>query len=214
MKYNIKIQQIRKKAHLSQEEFGEKLGVSRQSVYKWESGQSYPETEKLLLISRTFHVSIDYLLKDEMTEPEGMLNRCNDRESAVWTKERKRKVTAYVLLGFDVAAFGILWICSRIWPHQYTEFGQSYTTNSTGLPGLLYARDLWGMVWFMVLLAVVAVILLGFNYTEKRGLGKDLMAGAALWMDEHMETKILEESQEYEFREENVSGKEEEKKNS
>lgn len=54
-----------KEKNLSQEEFAEKLDVSRQAVSKWESGTGYPETEKLLQISQIFNVSLDYLLLDD-----------------------------------------------------------------------------------------------------------------------------------------------------
>lgn len=60
-----KILKLRKEAGLSQEVFAEKLGVSRQSVSKWESGVSVPETDKILAMSEMFRVSTDYLLKNE-----------------------------------------------------------------------------------------------------------------------------------------------------
>ncbi|MDD5848894.1 MAG: helix-turn-helix transcriptional regulator [Firmicutes bacterium] len=66
-----KIAMLRKKAGGSQEELSEKLGVSRQAVSKWESAQSVPDLNKILLLSRTFGVSTDYLLRDECEEPEG-----------------------------------------------------------------------------------------------------------------------------------------------
>ena len=59
-----KILKLRKEQGLSQEAFSEKLGVSRQSVSKWESGVSVPDTEKILAMSELFGVSTDYLLKD------------------------------------------------------------------------------------------------------------------------------------------------------
>ena len=49
---------------MSQEEFAELLGVSRQSVSKWESGKGYPEIDKLIFISNYFNTSLDLLLKD------------------------------------------------------------------------------------------------------------------------------------------------------
>ena len=52
----------RKELGLSQEALGEKLGVSRQSIYKWESDTSLPEIEKLISLSRLFSVSIGWLL--------------------------------------------------------------------------------------------------------------------------------------------------------
>lgn len=64
MNFAEKIRLIRSKNRLSQEELADKLGVSRQTVSKWESGISYPEIEKLIAVSDMFDVSIDYLLKD------------------------------------------------------------------------------------------------------------------------------------------------------
>ena len=61
-----KIIDLRKKAGWSQEELAEKLGVSRQSVSKWEGAQSIPDMNKILQLSSLFGVSTDYLLKDEI----------------------------------------------------------------------------------------------------------------------------------------------------
>ncbi|MCM1211390.1 MAG: helix-turn-helix domain-containing protein [Blautia sp.] len=60
-----KIYKLRSEMGLSQEAFGERLGVSRQSVSKWETDQSLPELEKIVAISSVFGVSTDYLLKEE-----------------------------------------------------------------------------------------------------------------------------------------------------
>ena len=66
-----KIMEERKKNGWSQEELAEKLGVTRQSVSKWESAQSVPDLQRILRMSELFGVSTDYLLKDEMgNEPE------------------------------------------------------------------------------------------------------------------------------------------------
>ena len=61
---------LRKKSGWSQEELAEKLGVTRQSVSKWEGAQSVPDIDKILQLSRLFGVTTDYLLKDELGEPE------------------------------------------------------------------------------------------------------------------------------------------------
>ena len=60
-----KIQKLRKENGLSQESFAEKLGVSRQSVSKWESGGALPDTEKIIAMSELFGVSTDFLLKND-----------------------------------------------------------------------------------------------------------------------------------------------------
>ena len=57
--------ELRRSANLSQEEFAEKLGVSRQAVSKWERGEAYPDTENLITISNMFGVTIDDLLKSD-----------------------------------------------------------------------------------------------------------------------------------------------------
>ena len=61
-----KIAFLRKKNGWSQEELGEKLGISRQSVSKWESGASIPDLDKIIKMSGLFCVSTDYLIKDEV----------------------------------------------------------------------------------------------------------------------------------------------------
>lgn len=63
-----KIMLLRKKCGWSQEELAEQLGISRQSVSKWESGASIPDLDKIVKMSGLFGVSTDYLLKDELEE--------------------------------------------------------------------------------------------------------------------------------------------------
>ena len=58
-----RIQHLRKSKGISQEELADKVGVSRQAVSKWESEQSTPDIEKVILLSDYFEVTTDYLLK-------------------------------------------------------------------------------------------------------------------------------------------------------
>ena len=69
MKFNEKIVILRKKYGLSQSKFAKGIGVSRQAVYKWECGQSYPEVSKLLEIKLQYNISIDDLLDDTYDIP-------------------------------------------------------------------------------------------------------------------------------------------------
>ena len=57
-----RIAQKRKEQGLSQEALGNQLGVSRQSIYKWESDAALPEIDKLIALSRLFSVSVGWLL--------------------------------------------------------------------------------------------------------------------------------------------------------
>lgn len=68
MTLGLKIQDLRKKAQLTQDELAEILGVSRQALSKWENGSSIPDIDKVILISESFSVTTDYLLKDSPTQ--------------------------------------------------------------------------------------------------------------------------------------------------
>lgn len=67
MKLSEKIIELRKTNGMTQEKLAELCNVSRQSISKWEADIALPETEKLLLLGEIFHVSMDVLLKDELT---------------------------------------------------------------------------------------------------------------------------------------------------
>lgn len=64
MKFNVKLQKLRKEKGLSQEALAEMLNISRQAVSKWEGGVSYPDMENLISISDMFGVTLDSLIKD------------------------------------------------------------------------------------------------------------------------------------------------------
>lgn len=68
-----RIQYLRKTKGLSQEELADKVGVSRQAVSKWESEQSTPDIEKIIIMSELFEVTTDYILKG--IEPVNMTNK-------------------------------------------------------------------------------------------------------------------------------------------
>ena len=78
-----KISKLRKEYNYTQEQLADILGVSRQSISKWESDIAYPETEKLIELGRIFDCSMDYLLKNEITEK-------NDVQTSILTKISKK----------------------------------------------------------------------------------------------------------------------------
>lgn len=67
-----KIAKQRKELNYTQEQLADILGVSRQSISKWESDIAYPETDKLIELGKLFDCSMDYLLKEEVTEKSGV----------------------------------------------------------------------------------------------------------------------------------------------
>ena len=64
MKFNEKLLKLRKENGLSQEELGMEMQVSRQTVSKWEAGQSYPDFTRLVMLSDFFDMTLDELVKD------------------------------------------------------------------------------------------------------------------------------------------------------
>ena len=63
-----KIAKQRKELNYTQEQLADILGVSRQSISKWESDIAYPETDKLIKMGKLFDCSMDYLLNEDITE--------------------------------------------------------------------------------------------------------------------------------------------------
>ena len=74
-----KLIQLRKKSGWSQEELAEQMGVSRQSISKWEGAQSIPDLEKIIRLAKLFSVSTCFWMKWETSRPK--LRRCRGRRS-------------------------------------------------------------------------------------------------------------------------------------
>lgn len=64
MNFNEKLISLRKSMGLSQEELGAEIKVSRQTISKWELGQSYPDFQRLVLLSDYFGLTLDELVRD------------------------------------------------------------------------------------------------------------------------------------------------------
>jgi len=86
-----KLAKLRREHNLTQEQFAELLMVSRQSVSKWELNTTYPDTEKLIRISKLFDCSLDYLLKDEIEQMD--INLVEANEEARYIKLRAGVLT-------------------------------------------------------------------------------------------------------------------------
>ena len=97
MELTEKLLNLRKANGLTQEQLAEQLGVSRQSVSKWESGQAMPELDKIVSICEIFHVTADYLLKpsdmDILSVKTEMLEKQQKSlEYTIHKKEVKRSI--------------------------------------------------------------------------------------------------------------------------
>lgn len=90
MKFGENLQKLRKEQGISQEQLAEQLGVTRQSVSKWESGNSYPEMDKIVAICNLFHCDMDVLINKDITE------ETEKKDASSVVKEIFSGVTNYV----------------------------------------------------------------------------------------------------------------------
>lgn len=90
MKLSEKIVELRKRNGMTQEELASVCNVSRQAVSKWEADIALPETEKLLILGETFRVSVDVLLRDELT-----VNSIKDVHSCCSNAIQEKKTEIY-----------------------------------------------------------------------------------------------------------------------
>ena len=122
MEFNNKLYELRKQKGFSQEELANRLNVSRQTISKWEVGESTPDMEKLAAISDLFEVSLDELVKGEepkLAEPSEQIVKSelySDIKEQVLTVDNKQKAKkgikiAGIILGIfvliDVISFVI-----------------------------------------------------------------------------------------------------------
>ena len=107
MNFNEKLIELRKSKGLSQDELGQRLGVSRQTISKWELAQSYPDFQRLVLLSDYFGMSLDALVKDVDVQDVREKNLNDKQLSEIYDDVQKAKTVANTLLnGF--AIFGII----------------------------------------------------------------------------------------------------------
>lgn len=102
-----KIAKQRKELNYTQEQLADILGVSRQSVSKWEANIAYPETDKLVKMGKMFDCSMDYLLNDDVTEKQSVAPK---KTKSFWSEfkkhfhERKSKKTVFGMPLYHIGA--------------------------------------------------------------------------------------------------------------
>lgn len=98
MKFNEKLLEIRKKQGLSQEELGMELQVSRQTISKWEAGQSYPDFQRLVMLSDYFDMTLDELVKDIDVQDVREKSMLDERVTSIYLDVEKGKTIMKKLL--------------------------------------------------------------------------------------------------------------------
>lgn len=100
MNFNEKLINLRKSKGMSQEELGAELKVSRQTVSKWKSGQSYPDFQRLVLLSDYFGLTLDELVKGIDVQEVRKKNMNNDKINSIYNDVNmaKRCVKWYLII--------------------------------------------------------------------------------------------------------------------
>ena len=154
MNISEKILKLRKSHNLSQEDLAEKLNVYRQSISKWENGQSIPETEKLIELSEIFNVSIDYLLKSsEIDEISIRTEILEKQQKELMEKERKNERVRFLILS-SIATYLI--------------------TAAIYIIGKVYF-EVWnpGVILSELAIATAIVIIINLKYNTNTNTSKD-----------------------------------------
>ena len=105
-----RIQKLRTDASLSQEAFANMLGVSRQSVSKWEADKAFPEVDKLAVIAREFGVSCDWLITGEEILEEDSTD-IEPQDTSCVSISKKKLLTLLVYSAVSTLAAIALGVC-------------------------------------------------------------------------------------------------------
>ena len=195
MTLSEKIQQLRRAGRLSQEQLAEKLAVSRQAISKWELGESIPDTDKIIRLSRIFKVSTDYLLHDDIN---------SDREipavktnSELLKKQYNIKTLFIITTGVSIIGLLMSIVAQLTWQTIFSvsvglivqiigvisfEAMSSHYITGNGNKGVrkgFYALNVWLILPFPVIFLSDLV----FNfYPRPRGYGIDLLFTAVVYV--------------------------------
>lgn len=161
MNVGDKISNLRRGKNLTQEQLGELLGVSRQSVSKWESGLAFPETIHLIELSKIFDCSIDYLLKEETIQSNN-IKPSSETQVVGLIRKHWRKVYIPMYFGGTISTFmGIfLMVVSNSFANMIGNiFLNDKVADYTKAMINTYKTVISGMGIFVICLGVVLIII-------------------------------------------------------
>ena len=154
MQLQDKILQLRKRSGLSQEALAERIGVSRQAVSKWETGEAVPELSKLLLLARAFSVTTDYLLSEDESEPKPL-----EASPAEKTFDEKKKESFAWLIGAAIIALGAVIILEGILTFVLPKILSDFVFDAV-LPINTIAAIVFGIGTLLVVVGIIVTVIL------------------------------------------------------
>lgn len=152
---------LRKREGMTQEQLAEKIGVSRQALSKWESGDTLPETLNILSLSHLFSVSTDYLLNDEYESDKDLPQvKENDRLLNEKWWNIFRTATGIWLMVIPALAFFMMSIIASIIGYSMVDYTGESPKVYKGLRAMLHAEHLIWLFWLLVIMFIVGAVLI------------------------------------------------------
>lgn len=139
MKLNEKIIKLRKEQGLSQEEFGNKINVSRQAVSKWESEQTKPDIDKIKEIAKLFNVTYDYLLNDEIDEVINVSKESEENQNKKVKKKNKHIILKIFIVIFCI--YLLISIYKFIALYKFYKIADSFSEENYYMSTIYYDKN-------------------------------------------------------------------------
>lgn len=222
MRLSEKIMDLRKRSGWSQEELADRLDISRQSVSKWETGESIPDIDKIIRMSELWDVSTDYLLKEDEGRQENVFTRetagepdesadtyyefsqdasqSGDQKQKAWQRRRqvsREEVEDFLALSREAApriATGVL-LC--ILSPVCLMFLAALSEKNPVLGNALIPENVVAAIGVTVLLVLVAIAVALFITTGMRLSKYEYMEKECLEIPEDMTYKIADEKESF-----------------
>jgi transcriptional regulator with XRE-family HTH domain len=165
-----KLHQLRKRHNLSQEQLADKLGISRQSISKWESAQSVPEIDKIVQLSEIFGVTTDYLLKDiDECSANSVLSDGDKNQNS--SGKKLLSIIAVICMAFSVISIFVMWTLSKIYPAPIIFNNTTTGRWLVGFYNFLWNHELEGvykLCWLIALAGIVLLFVDGLKHYRKK----------------------------------------------
>jgi transcriptional regulator with XRE-family HTH domain len=164
-----KIQQLRKSKGFSQEELAACITISRQAISKWEMGESKPDIDNIIQISKLFGVSTDYLLIDDYDS-----NSNNKITQGSIEPEQKKPLNSTIrFIGglcctiLPVIAIFIVWLLSKIYPAPIAYYNEVTKLWKVGLDNFVWVHGLESFMSGCYSIFIIGMILLLYKYIKE-----------------------------------------------
>ena len=132
------ISELRKNLGISQEKLSEEIGVSRQTISNWELGETYPNSEQLILLSKTLNISTDELIGNEFS----LLNEKIQTTENFIKKEKKLNKILFIIIYFLILITLIILMIVLFTKKDFTkDYQTEFVCTLNGVDYQVYLED-------------------------------------------------------------------------